>query len=42
VASKKHKIVSTISTAPGIGPIRAAQIVAIVVTPNRFRTKRQF
>ncbi len=27
---------------PGIGVIRAAQIVAIVVTPERFRTKRQF
>ncbi len=41
-ASKCHKIVRTISTAPGIGPIRAAQIVALVVTPHRFRTKRQF
>jgi hypothetical protein len=30
------------ATLPGIGPIRAAQIVAIVVTPRRFRTKQQF
>jgi Transposase IS116/IS110/IS902 family. len=25
-----------------VGPIRAAQVVATVVTPERFRTKRQF
>jgi transposase len=30
------------ATAPGIGPIRAALLVAIVVTPARFRTTRQF
>jgi transposase len=41
-ASKAHPIIRTISTAPAIGPIRAAQIAAIVVTPHRFRTKRQF
>lgn len=34
--------VARIETAPGIGLIRAAQIVAVVVTPHRFRTKRQF
>ncbi len=27
---------------PGFGPIRAARLVPIVVTPHRFRTKRQF
>jgi transposase len=37
-----HAIVQRLATAPGIGPIRAAQIVATVVTPHRFRTKRQF
>lgn len=41
-ASKPHKIIGTLATAPAIGPIRAAQIVATVVTPHRFRTKRQF
>jgi len=41
-ASKAHKIVKVLSTAPAIGPIRAAQIVATVVTPHRFRTCRQF
>jgi len=34
--------VKILSTAPAIGPIRAAQIVAIVVTPQRFLTSRQF
>jgi transposase len=41
-ASKPHRIVRLLATAPGIGPIRAAQVVATVVTPQRFRTKRQF
>lgn len=41
-ASAKHAVVKLLSTAPAIGPIRAAQIVATVVTPHRFRTKRQF
>lgn len=31
-----------LATAPGIGPIRAALLVAIVITPGRFRTTRQF
>jgi len=34
-------IVKQLATAPGIGMIRAAQIVAIVVSPNRFRTRQQ-
>ena len=41
-ASTRHRIVKLLATAPAIGPIRAAQIVATVVTPERFRTKRQF
>jgi len=41
-ASKQHRIVKLLATAPGIGPIRSAQIVATVVTPHRFRSKRQF
>ncbi len=40
--AKKHPIIRTLSTAPGMGPIRTAQVVAIVVTPERFRTSRQF
>lgn len=41
-AAKPHKSVMIVGTAPAIGPIRAAQIVAAVVTPHRFRTSRQF
>ncbi len=40
--AKKHPIVRILETAPGFGPIRAARLVPIVVTPYRFRTKRQF
>jgi len=41
-ASRSHSAVKLLATAPAIGPIRSAQIVAHVVTPHRFRTKRQF
>jgi transposase len=40
--AKRHPIVRILETAPGFGPIRAARVVPIVVTPHRFRTKRQF
>ena len=40
--AKKHPIVKVLETAPGFGPIRAARLVPIVVTPHRFRTRRQF
>ena len=40
--AKAHPIIKTLSTAPGMGPLRTAQLVAIVVTPHRFRTRRQF
>jgi transposase len=40
--SKKHPIIKKLSTAPGMGPIRTAQVVGIVATPERFRTRRQF
>jgi len=40
--SKKHPIIRRLATAPGIGPIRAAQVVAVVVVPERFRTRQQF
>ena len=39
---RKAPIVRLLETAPGIGKIRAAQIVAVVVSPYRFRTRRQF
>lgn len=40
--SKNHRAVTLLRTIPQLGPIRSAQIVAIVDTPYRFRTKRQF
>ena len=40
--AKKQPIVPILETAPGLGPIRTARLVPTVVTPHRFRTKRQF
>jgi transposase len=40
--SDRVPIVQRLATAPGIGPVRAAYIVAVVMTPHRFRTARQF
>jgi transposase len=40
--TKAHAIIHKLQTAPGMGLIRTAQLVAIVVTPTRFRTTRQF
>jgi transposase len=40
--AKKVSVVRLLETAPGIGKIRAAQIVAVVVSPHRFRTRSQF
>ena len=39
---REHPEVRRLMTLPGIGPVRAAYIVAIVVTPFRFPTKRDF
>ena len=38
----KVAVVKLLATAPGIGPVRGAQIAATVVTPHRFRTSQQF
>jgi transposase len=40
--AKRIPVTRRLATAPGIGPIRSALLVAIVVTPGRFRTTRQF
>lgn len=40
--SRRHRITRILETVPGMGPVRVAQLVPIVVTPHRFRTKRQF
>lgn len=40
--SRAHPIIRVLETAPGMGPIRTAQLVACVATPHRFRTRQQF
>jgi transposase len=40
--SAKHPVAKILATAPGLGPIRVAQLLPIVVTPHRFRTRSQF
>jgi transposase len=40
--AKTHPIIRMISTVPGMGRIRSAQVVAVVATPHRFRTRQQF
>ena len=42
VESRKHKPVKVLRQIPCIGPIRAGLLLAIMQTPHRFRTKRQF
>jgi hypothetical protein len=42
VEARKHADYRLLQTVPGFGPIRAAQLLAVVVTPSRFRTARQF
>jgi transposase len=39
--SHRHAISRVLEKAPGFGPIRVALMLPIVVTPYRFRTKRQ-
>jgi len=38
----RHPISRVLETGPGLGPIRVAQLMPVVVSPGRFRTKRQF
>lgn len=40
--SHRHAVSRILETVPGLGPVRVAQLLPIVVTPHRFRTKRQF
>jgi hypothetical protein len=40
--ARKHADYKLLQTVPGLGPIRAAQLLSVVVTPARFRTTRQF
>jgi transposase len=38
---RKHSATKLLRQIPGIGPLRAAHLVALIQTPHRFRTKRQ-
>jgi transposase len=40
--ARRHKIFKILKSVPGLGEIRVAQILPIVVTPYRFRNKRLF
>jgi transposase len=39
--ARKHPAMRLLRRIPSIGPIRAALLIALMQTPNRFRTKRQ-
>src|SRR5262249_23026061 len=39
---RRHAAYRILSQIPSLGPIRIAIIIAVVVSPHRFRTKRQF
>jgi transposase len=39
--AKRHAAVRLLRSIPFIGPVRAAEVVAVMVTPHRFRTRRQ-
>jgi len=38
----RHAISRVLETCPGFGPIRVAEVLATVVSPQRFRTRQQF
>jgi len=40
--AKRHRAFKVLLKVPTLGPIRVAQIIATVSSPQRFRTKRQF
>jgi hypothetical protein len=39
---RRHRSCRILGSIPGIGSIRAAQVVGVVDTPHRFRTKRKY
>lgn len=40
--AQRHRAYKILRQVPGLGPVRVAQIIAVVGTPYRFHTKRQF
>lgn len=39
--ARRHSIYRILKSAPGLGKVRVAQLMRVIVTPHRFRTKRQ-
>lgn len=39
--ARRHAVEKLLRTIPGIGPLRAALLIAVIQTPHRFRGKRQ-
>ncbi|MGQ0835995.1 MAG: transposase [Gammaproteobacteria bacterium] len=42
IEARKHRAYRIVKSCPGLGPIRAAELLPIVVTPYRFANKRGF
>lgn len=40
--SHRHSITRTLETCPGLGSIRVARLVAVVISPHRFRRRSKF
>ena len=40
--ARKHPSFKILTTVPGLGGIRAARLMSVVVSPQRFRTREQF
>ena len=40
--SHQHSIAKVLETVPGLGGIRVAQLLSVVISPERFRTRQQF
>lgn len=38
---RKHPVHAVLTSCPGIGKLRAAQLMAVIVTPHRFRKRQQ-
>jgi transposase len=40
--SRRHSMARVLESCPGLGRIRVAELMSVVVTPERFRTRQQF
>ena len=39
--ARRHRAFALLCSVPGVGPVRASELIAIIGDPHRFRTKRQ-